>query len=839
MPIRITGMNSGLETDKIIQELIKAKSEKLENTKKAQTKLSWTQDKWKTTNSKIYSFYSKYLSDMRYEASYKKKSTSISNTNVASVIAGDSAVNGSQSLVVKQLAKAGYLTGGKLSSDKSVKSTSTLNDKLGAGLTGEGTIEVKVKGKTSSITIDGNSSITDVVSKLTETGLQASFDATNQRIFVSVADSGAQNDFTMTATNSEGLKALSALGLVTSSGITNNAEYTEWSGYYADSSEGILNNIGLDKIAAYTSAKATNLQKNVSSLADSIKEFRKTITETQEKLDKEKDSEAYKSITGSTFAEKKENVIADLSTAQEAITTNSEKLEYIALSEKDPASLTDDQKETLTKYNEKYGDVSSLNKEELITEQKELSDSLKLAQSNVKLMTAIGDYQKTIDTAETSIYDAYSGINNNVIALNTYYNTLTSGTTLTDVNNQLEYIELSAKKTEDLTSEESEKLASYTSTYGDVEALNKEQLTAKAAAFNNLVTNQALMDEATQFVADTGKEAFAATSTIDIQMDTESELVSKAQTANEIISNATNYSSDTAVRVMGQDAIINLNGAEFQSTTNNFTVNELTITAKQVSNITGYQTVDGEEVPIYEEASITTSDDINGIYDMVKSFIKQYNELIKELDTAYNADSAKGYEPLSDEEKESMSDDEIEKWEKKVKDALLKGDSDLGNVISGLKASMLSSFEIGGTKYSLANFGIETLGYFNSEENERGVFHIDGDSEDSTTSGEKDILKAMISKDPDAVTTFFTKLSNTLYDKLTGQMRTTAFSSIYTVYQDKKMKSDYDDYDDKIAQEQKKLNETEDKYYKQFSAMEKALSKLNSQQSSLTSMLGQ
>ena len=839
MPIRITGMNSGLETDKIISELIKAKSEKLENTKKAQTKLSWTQDKWKTTNSKIYSFYSKYLSDMRYEATYKKKSTSISNTNVATVVAGDSAVNGSQSLVVKQLARAGYLTGGKLSSDKSVKSTSTLNDKMGAGLTGEGTIEVKVKGKTSSITIDGNSSISDVVSKLTETGLQASFDANNQRIFVSVADSGAENDFTMTATNADGLKALSALGLVTSSGITNNSEYTEWSGYYSASAETILSNIGSDKIAEYTSAKASALQKNVSSLADSIKEYKKTITETQEKLDKEKDSDAYKAIAGSTFAEKKESVIAALSSAQEAITTNSEKLEYIALSEKDPATLSDEQKETLSKYTEKYGDVSSLDKDALISEQKELTDSLKLAQSNVKLMTTLGDYQKTIDTTETAVYDAYSGINNNVLALNTYYNNLTSGTTLTDVNNQLEYIELSAKKTENLTDEEREKLASYTSAYGDAAALDKKLLTEKASAFNNLATNQALMDEAALYVTENGKEALAATSTINIQTDTEAELVSKTQTAHEITSNANNYASDTAVRVIGQDAIINLNGAEFQSTSNNFTVNELTITAKQVSNITGYQTVDGEEVPIYEEAAVTTSDDVNGVYDMIKKFIKQYNELIKELDTAYNADSAKGYEPLSDEEKESMSDDEIEKWETKVKDALLKGDSDLGNVISGLKASMLSSFDIDGTKYSLANFGIETLGYFNSEENERGVFHIDGDPEDSTTSGEKDILKAMISKDPQAVTSFFTKLSTALYDKLTGQMRTTAFSSIYTVYQDKKMKSDYDDYDEKIAKEQKKLNEAEDKYYKQFSAMEKALSKLNSQQSSLTSMLGQ
>ena len=69
-------------------------------------------------------------------------------------------------------------------------------------------------------------------------------------------------------------------------------------------------------------------------------------------------------------------------------------------------------------------------------------------------------------------------------------------------------------------------------------------------------------------------------------------------------------------------------------------------------------------------------------------------------------------------------------------------------------------------------------------------------------------------------------------------MKTTEYSSIYTVYEDKKMKTDISDYKTKIDEAQKKLNAIEDKYYKQFSAMETAIGKLNSQQSSLSSMLG-
>ena len=54
MPIRITGMNSGLDTEAIIQELASARSIKVQSIEKAQTKLSWKIDAWKSLNAKIY-----------------------------------------------------------------------------------------------------------------------------------------------------------------------------------------------------------------------------------------------------------------------------------------------------------------------------------------------------------------------------------------------------------------------------------------------------------------------------------------------------------------------------------------------------------------------------------------------------------------------------------------------------------------------------------------------------------------------------------------------------------------------------------------------------------------
>ena len=65
MAIRITGLVSGLDTDSIVQELVSAYSTKKEDIEKKQTKLSWTQDAWKEMNTKIYSFYSKSLTDFK------------------------------------------------------------------------------------------------------------------------------------------------------------------------------------------------------------------------------------------------------------------------------------------------------------------------------------------------------------------------------------------------------------------------------------------------------------------------------------------------------------------------------------------------------------------------------------------------------------------------------------------------------------------------------------------------------------------------------------------------------------------------------------------------------
>jgi flagellar hook-associated protein 2 len=279
--------------------------------------------------------------------------------------------------------------------------------------------------------------------------------------------------------------------------------------------------------------------------------------------------------------------------------------------------------------------------------------------------------------------------------------------------------------------------------------------------------------------------------------------------------------------IEGTKAEIELNGQTYTSDTNTFQINGLTITANEVA----------------ENITLTTKQDTSGIYDNIKKLLKEYNDLMKEYSTLYNADKATKYKMLTDDQKEEMSDKEVEEWENKIKDGLLSNDETIGNIRTALRGVMLGGMDItmkdGSTqRLSLASFGIATGSYFSTEENERDMLHIDGDPDDSTSSGNTDLLKAMIASDPDAVQSFFTGLTNNLYNKLYDLMKGTDYSSAFTIYEDKLMASQYSAYNTKISDAQSAYDAAQDKLYKKFSVMETTLAKINSNSSSMSGFFG-
>ncbi len=708
MALRLTGLMSGIDTESVIQELVAAKQTKVDDAKKAQTKLSWKQDAWKALNTKLKNLQSKYLSVMRFSDSYSKRTTSVSNSSIVSVITGDNAVNGVQSLQVNQLAKTGYLTGAKIAGADGSELTalSKVGDIDGGLAAGEtGVITVTAGDKSVEITINSETTISDLLTQIQDAGLNASFDAKQQRFFISSKESGASNDFSITASDANGDKALAALGLKVNlnSDEATLKEYQEYAGYFVSG----------DRTATLANMKSLIDGTVASRVNDYLEEY-KTLTASKEAAEKkiQEIEEKYKD---------------------------------------DPLSSADDYASQLEAKNAEIAQLEE--------DMKDLEgDALAEAEEKLKVLKEEAD-------------------------------------------------EITAKKT-------------------DAETL--------AAQKNSLSDIQDQMDEIGKYVTITegvdgeGNPTYSAVETAELRSEVEDSYYNKAAYAHEVIANydPNDTTATGATKVSGQDAVITLNGAEFTNNTNVFEINGLTFTALS-------ETKDGESV------TITTQDDTEGIYDMIKDFLTEYNSIINEMDKLYNADSASGYEPLTDDEKDAMSESEIEDWETKIKDALLRRDSNLSSVSSALKSIMSAGIEVNGKTMYLSDFGISTLGYFEAADNEKNAYHIDGDADDEYTSANADKLLGMISSDPDTVISFFTQLSKNLYAEMTELSSSVdGYRSYGSFYDDKKMKEDYDDYTTQIAELEEKLADYEDKWYAKFAAMETALAKLQNNASAVTSLLG-
>ena len=256
------------------------------------------------------------------------------------------------------------------------------------------------------------------------------------------------------------------------------------------------------------------------------------------------------------------------------------------------------------------------------------------------------------------------------------------------------------------------------------------------------------------------------------------------------------------------------------------TVNGLTL---QLSGTTANYGEDNAET-----ITLTVDTDVEAAYNAVKDFITSYNEILKEMNDLYYAKSARGYDPLTDEQKDAMSDSEVEKWEDKIKGALLRNDGTLGGLLSGMKSALGGSVEVNGQKYSLSSFGIST----STDYTEKGLLHIYGDTSDATYASKDDKLKAALINDPETTVKALTGIFDSLYSEMTKRMAATSMSSALTFYNDKQFTKLEDQYKKEYSKMETKLTDIEDRYYKQFTAMETAMAKLNQQQSALAGMLG-
>jgi flagellar hook-associated protein 2 len=235
--------------------------------------------------------------------------------------------------------------------------------------------------------------------------------------------------------------------------------------------------------------------------------------------------------------------------------------------------------------------------------------------------------------------------------------------------------------------------------------------------------------------------------------------------------------------------------------------------------------------PSTTAAKVTTTTDPTKALESIKSFVSDYNSLLSALNTKVNDERYTDYVPLTDDQREAMSDSQVENWEAKAKSGLLKNDQILKSTISSMR-SVLSE-KLG----QLSEYGITTGQYY-----ENGKLYVDEDK-----------LKQALTDNPQAVTTIFqggSDSSTGLINKLSTQMTnaiekmstkagTSKYSSDITAAfkTDSTMGKELADYKTRISDLQDRLDDYEDNLYKRFTAMETAISQYNSQSSSLASYM--
>lgn len=873
-PIRMTGLTSGLDTESIVKALTSNYQNKVDKNKKAQTKLSWKQDAWKEINKKVYSLYSS-LDSLRYSSGYKLQKATCSDTTKATVTSSGSAFTGTQNLKINKTATSASLTGAKL--DKGTTESTTLAE---LGMTsGSGKITLSIgKGEdqqTKEISVSASTTISQFVDQMKEAGLSASFDSKNGRIFLSAKESGSKGDFTLTGANGAGADALYALGISVKSNEST-ALYDAYKKYAGDSEVATRANVE-SAIASYKEAKAAvaDNEASVSNIraayayasaltardeayassgltATQKARYEKAVTASSDaimtgddkvynKLSTDDDGNITYSYTAEDGTEKRilAKVSGEDAEGNKTYTYYDQNQQgsfdtytvggktYTATTTTDAQVFKDedgaeyrlsmeDGKQILTQTKDKDGNAVSSDaaaKVDVTGVEAGSKPNFVTGSANASVMTV--DQLKK-DTEEIYLQNAGIAEDQKEKAANDFRSAISSAVgTIQSFDSATEAVANDTEETYTRAELKSMITAAYNN--GNIGDATDQFAGYLQSNRENIKTNQKTLDDngvlATVASLDPTKQEYT---------DAVNALVSKAMNAATM--SESQRTNEDVFRTSGEDAEIELGGVKYTSASGIFSVNGL--------NITALAKTEGDGI------TINTQTDTQGLYDKIKDFISNYNDVINELTDTYNAASAKGYEPLTDEEKSAMSDKQVEKWEKKIKDSLLRRDSTLSSIMQTLTTSMSSVYEVNGKKYSLASFGIKTKGILNSEANRQNAYHIDGDADDSDVASNADKLMAAINEDPEGVTDFMKQLVDGLYKNLDKKMKSTSLKSAYTIYNDKEMKTEYSSYTTQIKKWQDRLSAMEEKYYKQFAKMESTLTKLQSSTSGLTGLMG-
>ncbi|RXJ02272.1 hypothetical protein DS745_07740 [Anaerobacillus alkaliphilus] len=236
--------------------------------------------------------------------------------------------------------------------------------------------------------------------------------------------------------------------------------------------------------------------------------------------------------------------------------------------------------------------------------------------------------------------------------------------------------------------------------------------------------------------------------------------------------------------------------------------------------------------------SLTITSNTDDAFDKIKSFVEKYNEVIQTIQSKVSERVNRGFPPLTDEQRRELSDKEAELWDEKSKSGLLTRDQTLTSSLSRLRLDLYSPVETSGRYNQIAQLGITTTSNFQ----QGGKLEIDEAK-----------LRAALADDPDAVHQLLNGVaesgSTNAYSQtgLIGRLRSTIDNTIkeietragnqFRTNQQFSLGRELINVDQQIDRFQRRLTDIENRYWAQFSAMEKAMNQANSQAMAFMSQL--
>lgn len=277
-----------------------------------------------------------------------------------------------------------------------------------------------------------------------------------------------------------------------------------------------------------------------------------------------------------------------------------------------------------------------------------------------------------------------------------------------------------------------------------------------------------------------------------------------------------------------------------ESSSNTFDLEGLRVT---VSQEFGNVTQDASGVWNSDRSKAVTFSakaDVDGVTETVKKFIEEYNEMIKEINTQVTTRPDKAYGPLTEEQKDEMSEKSIENWEKKAKQGLLYNDATMRALSLDMQGVLTNLMANGANYKDLEEMGITisddyldggTITF--DEAKFKAAMTSDPEKVSNVFTGGGDIKKGLASIIEDTLTPYATKYANrngNSYGRLieeAGSEKIPLSIMNNQIYKDlKEMQSVLDTLNARLASEQ-------DRYISQFTTMETLINQMNSQASYL------